>query len=165
MTICGAPHPDQPGVRCEADREPGTHSDHYAAPAWVWPCPDYAAARERQRPLTPRELLEIARGIRADIAAADRPPVVRNDDPWTAHRAAEQIEPTRGSKEAQVLAYLRERANTWVNGLEFRTAEVGGASGDRRCRALAEEYGFDIRRRPPATGRGVWDYMLVEDPG
>lgn len=164
MTVCGVPHPTEPGVRCEADREPGTHEDHYASPAWLWPDPDYAAAVARRAPRTPGDLLRLAREIRREQGIADRPPVVRNDDPWPAHYAAEQIEPTRGSKEEQVLAYLRARRNEWVNGLEFRTADVGGASGDRRCRALAEEYGFDIQRRPPATGRGVWDYMLVEDP-
>lgn len=91
-------------------------------------------------------------------------PLARSNDPWSAKLAAERIEPTRDTKCAQVLAYLRERKGQWVNGLEFRTPEVGGASGDRRCRELKERYGFNIERRPdPSKSGGVWQYKLTED--
>lgn len=91
-------------------------------------------------------------------------PIARSADPWSAKLGAERIEPTRDTKCAQVLAYLRERTGQWVDGLEFRTAEVGGASGDRRCRELKERYGFNIERRPdPNKSGGVWQYRLANE--
>lgn len=69
------------------------------------------------------------------------------------------------TRKGQVLAYLRERRNQWVNGPDLATEAVGGSEGLRRLRELRLSGEHDIReRRHPDTQRDIWQYMLVAVP-
>jgi hypothetical protein len=60
-----------------------------------------------------------------------------------------------------VHAYLRNRANQWVDGPELANAEVGGSEGLKRLRELRAD-GINILMRPhPDTKRDIHQYMLV----
>lgn len=66
------------------------------------------------------------------------------------------------TRKEQVLLYLTERANQWVDGPELATEAVGGSEGLRRLRELRMSGDHDIReRRHPDAQRDIWQYMLV----
>jgi|SRR5579862_1778686 len=89
-----------------------------------------------------------------------RPPIVRNEDPWSSHLAARLIDPSRNTSVARVLAVLREASPEWVPGERLR--EVGGAEGLRRARELRDRLpGYALESRPPPGRTGTWEYRLV----
>lgn len=91
--------------------------------------------------------------------AKPEPPVVRTEDPWTAHEAANRVEPTRGTRKAAVLNLLRS-AGGWVDGAAIASPDVGGSEGLRRLRELREHDGWSIERRPHPTSSTAWQYRL-----
>lgn len=65
------------------------------------------------------------------------------------------------SRKKQVLKYLVDRANQWVNGPEVANERVGGSEGHRRARELRSEgYPIEIRRHPDPR-RDIWQYRYV----
>lgn len=87
-------------------------------------------------------------------------PIVRTDDPWTSHVAAERIEPKRGTRKALVLAVLQAAAGEWVDGAALTRPEVGGSEGLRRLRELRTAHGWPIERRPNPASATAWQYRL-----
>lgn len=70
------------------------------------------------------------------------------------------------TRKQQVLDYLWDRQNQWVDGPNLATEAVGGSEGLRRLRELRLEGNHDIReRRHPDAQRDIWQYMLVEVAG
>ena len=84
-------------------------------------------------------------------------PIVRNDDPPSAHTAAALIEPERGTRTDQVITRLRRAWPEWVDGVDLATEECGGSEGLRRLR----ESGFEYETRPKAGHRTAHEYRLV----
>lgn len=67
------------------------------------------------------------------------------------------------TRKQQVLDYLWDRRNSWVDGPLLATEEVGGSEGLRRLRELRIEGEHDIReRRHPDPDRDIWQYKLVQ---
>ena len=70
------------------------------------------------------------------------------------------------TRKEQVLAYLRDYRNQWIDGPSLATEAVGGSEGLRRLRELRLSGDYDIReRRHPDPHRDIWQYMLVEAAG
>lgn len=66
------------------------------------------------------------------------------------------------TRKEQVLAYLEEHRNQWVDGPDLATEVVGGSEGLRRLRELRLSGDYDIReRRHPDPQRDIWQYRLV----
>jgi len=66
------------------------------------------------------------------------------------------------TRKEQVLAYLQDHRNQWVDGPSLATEVVGGSEGLRRLRELRLSGDYDIReRRHPDAHRDIWQYMLV----
>lgn len=64
------------------------------------------------------------------------------------------------TRKEEVLRYLRQHVNEWVNGPEIANAEVGGSEGLKRLRELRDDGHAIIARRHPNPNRDVWQYML-----
>ena len=68
------------------------------------------------------------------------------------------------TRKEQVLEYLRAHRGEWVNGMEFRTPEVGGSAGDSRVRDLRKD-GFVIAvRSHPDRKVDQYQYQITFDP-
>lgn len=68
------------------------------------------------------------------------------------------------SRREQVLAYLKDHKNGWVDGPNLANEEVGGSEGLKRLRELRAD-GYRIeQRRHPSPGRDIWQYRLVDSP-
>lgn len=66
------------------------------------------------------------------------------------------------TRKDQVLTFLRDHRNQWVDGPDLATEKVGGSEGLRRLRELRTSGDHDIReRRHPDPDRALWQYMLV----
>jgi len=66
------------------------------------------------------------------------------------------------TRKQQVLDYLWDHRNRWVDGPALATEAVGGSEGLRRLRELRLSGDHDIReRRHPDAQRDIWQYMLV----
>ena len=92
------------------------------------------------------------------------PPIVRTDDPGTAHEAAQRYQPKRDSAKGRVLAYLQQRIGQWVDAPELVTPEVGGFAGTRRMREL-RDVGWPIETRPKPDGSNTWQHRLLPETG
>lgn len=134
-----APHPyvdDGSGMSCDQCLLPEKHPVH----------------RDPAQPPVPAT---VNRGKRP-------PPVVRTDDPASAHVAAERYEPKRDSAKGRVLAYLRERIGQWVDAPELTRPEVGGFAGTRRLREL-RDVGWPIETRPKPDATNTWQHRLLPE--
>jgi hypothetical protein len=88
-------------------------------------------------------------------------PVARRADPWTSQVAARRVEPSRGTRKAQVLNRLRQAGGDWVPGTELATVQCGGGEGLRRLRELRTSDGWPIERRPAKSGLATrFEYRL-----
>lgn len=167
LTYCDEPHPDDPDVQCLREQEVGTlHKGLHCVPGTqiFWGQPTLLSKEERGKVKG-----AVMEGIDNDPAtppptsaeAIPPPPIVRRDDPANSHIAAEQIEPSRGTKRAQVLAYLRERYGQWVDAPELATQDVGGFAGTRRMREL-RKMGWNIETRQHPEITNLWQHRLVD---
>lgn len=127
------------------------HSARRGPETFAWENPRQPPTTQTNRPK--------AKGI-AD--RAKQPPVVRTDDPDNSHIAAVQVEPTRGTKRAQVLDALRAANGDWVNAPDLATQEVGGFGGTRRMREL-RQMGWDIETRQSPHDPSIWQHRLVTE--
>lgn len=161
IDTCGARHPENLGT-CE---KPKPCYEFHMFAVWTpengnqpttWPNQtkvpdrrgDHAKAKEMAK--------------RVDKATTGAPgPIVGKDDPENSHVAAQRIEPTRGSKRAQVLDHLRQRMGQWVDAPDLATEEVGGFGGTRRMREL-RDMGWNIETRPKPGTTNTWQHRLVE---
>lgn len=151
MPICGAVNPDDPDMLCT--REPGHVGRHEVVRPGVPPLlVEWVSAPNFPTPVAP---------VHPTSPAAHHSPVVRTDDPWTSHLAAERIEPQRGTNQAEVLGYLRAHEGEWVDsGIFIGPGAVGGMQGDRRLRELREDMHWPIKaRRKPGTSNS-WQHRL-----
>lgn len=65
------------------------------------------------------------------------------------------------TRKQQVLQYLKDRANQWVDGPEIANETVGGSEGHKRWRELRDE-GYPVEnRRHPSPRRDIWQYRYV----
>lgn len=66
------------------------------------------------------------------------------------------------TRKEQVLKYLSDRANIWVDGPEISNEAVGGSEGLKRLRELRDEDHYRIlARKHPNPRRDIWQYKLV----
>jgi hypothetical protein len=65
------------------------------------------------------------------------------------------------TRKEQVLAYLTQHANRWVNGPELANESVGGSEGLKRVRELRAEGKRIVQRPHPDPERDIWQYKLV----
>lgn len=100
--------------------------------------------------------------VRWPSSLGSPPPIARTNDPINSHVAAEQIEPTRGSKRAAVLDYLRQHMDDWVDAPGLATQDVGGFGGTRRMREL-RQMGWNIETRQKPNSPNTWQHRLVSD--
>lgn len=174
MSECGAVNPNDPESVCIVEA-PG-HGYHADDKGEHWPDTErikQVREQETSRRSTRRRgtLYRIANGARkgkqglleGDEEAASGP-IVRTEDPDTAHEAAERYEPKRDSAKGRVLGYLRERLDQWVDAPELTHDSVGGFAGTRRLRELREA-GWPIETRPKPGYTNTWQHRLVSDVG
>lgn len=179
--MCEAKHPEH-AVQCELDST--GHMSHFAigpSGTLTWrnegvqpvPLPQPKARNgvtdeERKRARAVQDAVKAERdrqrateGQRepTQIILGDRPanPIVRNEDPPSAHIAAALIEPERGTRTEQVITRLRRAWPEWVDGVDLATEECGGSEGLRRLR----ESGFAYETRPKVGHRTAHEYRLV----
>lgn len=162
---CGAVHPEHPEWVCEART---MHADHYCvvgagtrhAEPHTWTNDAYIATSQRQDHFTTAQR-SLARGLASRQSEhRHEPPIVRTNDPWTSHVAAQRIQPKRGTRKAMVLAYLLARPGEWVRGAELANQEVGGSEGLRRARELRTTHGYNVERKPDPESQTSWLYRL-----
>lgn len=175
--MCEARHPEH-GVQCEME---GTgHLSHFAigptgTVKWrneaAQPAPlptpkarngvtdeEKKTAKAVQDALKTERERTSGRGEATQVILGN--PIVRNDDPPSAHVAAALIEPERGTRTDQVITRLRQAWPGWVDGVDLATEECGGSEGLRRLR----ESGFEYETRPKAGHRTAHEYRLVVEP-
>lgn len=87
----------------------------------------------------------------------------RNDDPDTAHEAAEHAAPMMGRRRNEVWLLFAENRDRWIARWEFTSPTCGGTQGDRRLRDLAAEVAtFDYEAK---LFDGVWWYRATRVDG
>lgn len=167
MSLCGAPHPET-GQGCILSV--GNHPQHQAgfgkartfwdSDSYVPPEPKESRAQQAEsRKRTEKLFLEASKQMTPETSALDGP-IVRHDDPESAHLAAERIEPKRGTRAFKVLEHLRSVRGEWVDGFDLATEEIGGSEGLRRLRELRKA-GWDIEERPHPTNDTAWQYRMA----
>lgn len=68
------------------------------------------------------------------------------------------------TRKDQILKYLLDRADQWVDGTHLATEQVGGSEGLRRLRDLRAD-GYKIQQRKhPDPDRDIWQYKLLTQP-
>lgn len=65
------------------------------------------------------------------------------------------------TRKAQVLRYLEQHADQWVDGPDLANAQVGGSEGLKRVRELRADGHRIITRPHPNRSRDVFQYRLV----
>lgn len=65
-------------------------------------------------------------------------------------------------RKGQVLKYLKDRPNRWVDGPEIANEQVGGSEGHRRFRELRDEGHPLEERKHPNHKRSIWQYRYVQ---
>lgn len=68
------------------------------------------------------------------------------------------------TRKDQILRYLTENSDEWVDGTELSNEKVGGSEGLRRLRDLRSEGHIIQQRKHPNPDRDVWQYRLVTKP-
>lgn len=155
---CGVPHPEIEGVFCEKiapcldHHRAATVSEIGERTTLAWDNPEKTPKRVPNHPK--------AKAM-ADRVDGKPGPIVGTDDPENSHVAAEQIEPTRGTKRAQVLDALRVAKGEWVDAPSLATEDVGGFGGTRRMREL-RDMGWNIETRQKPGVTNVWQHRLIE---
>lgn len=175
MDQCNEAHPKHPTVRCvtPAGSNHPEHDAPGAAGLWLsWPNEAYIAVVTTDARTTRQRIGGMARSVpRAErtepidqaIAEAtlSRSPIVRHDDPASAHLAAERIQPKRGTRKAAVIRFLQAANGEWVDGYAIASPDVGGSEGLRRLRELRRDDGWPIEERPHPTSATSWQYRLL----
>jgi hypothetical protein len=85
--------------------------------------------------------------------------LARSSDPKSSHEGARRIQPTRGTRKAEVLSALQHASPDWVTAESLHTSEVGGSEGLRRLRELRSE-GWDIEVKYVGSGTATL-YRIV----
>jgi hypothetical protein len=67
------------------------------------------------------------------------------------------------TRKEQVLIYLMEHANQWVDGPEIANERVGGSEGHKRFRELRADGESVETRRHPDPNRDIWQYRYVKE--
>ena len=65
------------------------------------------------------------------------------------------------TRKQQVLEYLAQNGNHWVDGTEIATPQVGGSEGLKRLRELRAEGYPILTRRHPNPNKDVYQYRLT----
>lgn len=166
MKRCDNEAPRSAEHSCSADHfcilKPGNHVEHTDGQC-LWPNLDLPEKPKTETRADHRQQ------VKAIVKSTTRQthfnplrdgPIVRADDPANSHRAAELIEPARGTARARVLGYLRQHQGEWVDAVAL-TGEVGGFAGTRRLRELRDQ-GWPIETREKPEGVNIWQHRLGE---
>lgn len=65
------------------------------------------------------------------------------------------------TRKGQILRFLQERPDEWVDGNLLATEAVGGSEGLRRLRDLRSDGYLIQQRRHPDPNRDIWQYRLL----
>jgi hypothetical protein len=91
-------------------------------------------------------------------------PMVRKDDPPTAHQAISSYQPNLKTRKGAVAQYLIRHLGQWIDAPTFAHEDVGGFAGTRRLRELREDHGWPISTREKPGHPNLWQHRLDEMP-